>query len=132
MDPPGQRELDQNQFASVLRREINAIPGIRAVVQDLSQSGFTARRGFPIEFSIRGPDWKTLEDLSHDITQKVEESGFAVDVDTDYRIGVPELQILPDRARCADLAVSVEDVAVAVNSLIGGACILVRQRTATF
>jgi multidrug efflux pump subunit AcrB len=41
-------------------------------------------------------------------------------VDTDYRIGVPELQILPDRAACADLGVSVEDVAIAVNSLIGG------------
>lgn len=120
MVPPDQRSFDQNEFATVLRKVINSVPGIRAVVQDLSQSGFTARRGFPIEFSIRGPDWKRLESLSQDIAQEVEESGFAVDVDTDYRIGVPELQIIPDRARCADLGVSVEGVAVAVNSLIGG------------
>ncbi|MBU1920612.1 efflux RND transporter permease subunit [bacterium] len=120
MLPPHQRAFSQNEFAGILRKEINAVPGIRAVVQDLSQSGFTARRGFPIEFSIRGSDWKMLETISQDLAKEVEESGYAVDVDTDYRIGVPELQILPDRARCADLGVSVEDVAVAVNSLIGG------------
>jgi multidrug efflux pump subunit AcrB len=118
--PANQRSFTQNEFAGTLRRQINAIPGIRAVVQDMSQSGFSARRGFPIEFSIRGPNWETLETTSHDLAQQVEESGYAVDVDTDYRIGVPELQILPDRARCADLGVSVEDVAVAVNALIGG------------
>ncbi len=89
-------------------------------MQDLSQQGFTAQRGFPIEFSIRGSDWKTLEKLSGDITQKLSASGLAVDVDTDYRIGVPELRIEPDRARCSDLGISVEDVATAINALVGG------------
>jgi multidrug efflux pump len=121
--PPNERDFTQNDFAVVLRRELNSIPGIRAVVQDLSQSGFTARRGFPIEFSIRGSDWKALEKLSGTVKSQLESSGFAVDVDTDYRIGVPELRILPDRARCADLGVSVDDVAIAVNSLVGGSTI---------
>jgi len=26
-------------------------------MQDLSQQGFTAQRGFPVELSVRGPDW---------------------------------------------------------------------------
>ncbi len=118
--PPDDRELAQMEFAGGLRKELNSIPGVRAVVQDLSQQGFTAQRGFPIEFSIRGPDWKTLEELSGDVTSNLSASGFAVDVDTDYRIGVPELRITPDRAACADLGVSVEDVASSINALIGG------------
>jgi multidrug efflux pump len=96
------------------------VPGVRAVVQDLSQQGFTAQRGFPIEFSIRGPDWSTLEKLSGTVTSKLAASGMAVDVDTDYRIGVPELRIIPDRARCADLGLSVNDVATSINTLVSG------------
>lgn len=118
--PPTERKLKQAEFAGILRKELNAIPGVKAVVQDLSQQGFTAQRGFPIEFSIRGPVWDTLAELSNDVTSKLAQSGFAVDVDTDYRIGVPELRVIPDRARCADLGVSVEDVATAINTLIGG------------
>ncbi|MDD5088460.1 MAG: efflux RND transporter permease subunit [bacterium] len=118
--PSSQRKMTQVQFATTLRQKLNSIPGLRAVVQDLSQAGLTAQRGFPIEFSIRGPDWSTLESLSGEITAKLSASGYAVDVDTDYRIGVPELRILPDRARCADLGVSIEDVATSINTLIGG------------
>jgi multidrug efflux pump len=117
---PSERQETQNEFAAILRKDLNGIPGVRAVVQDLSQSGFTAQRGFPIEFSILGPDWPQLEKLSGEITQKLEASGLAIDVDTDYRIGVPELRISPDRGRCADLGISVEDVATSINTLIGG------------
>ena len=42
-------------------------PGMRAVIQDLSQSGFTAQRGFPVEFSVRGPDWDKLISLSQEM-----------------------------------------------------------------
>jgi len=118
--PPRERKVTQAQFAGILRQKLNSIPGVRAVVQDLSQAGFTAQRGFPIEFSIRGSDWKTLEQLRGEVVSKLESSGLAVDVDTDYRLGVPELRVLPDRARCSDLGVSVDDVATVINSLVGG------------
>ena len=120
MVPPTHRELTQAEFAALLRKNLNGIPGVRAVVQDLSQQGFTGQRGFPIEFSIRGSDWTTLEALSKDVTNQLSSSGYAVDVDTDYRIGVPELRITPDRARAADLGISVEDVATSINTLVGG------------
>ena len=96
--PPSERNFTQNDFAATLRKELNAIPGVKAVVQDLSQQGFTAQRGFPIEFSLRGPDWPTLEELSGVLTSKLSESGLAVDVDSDYRLGVPELRVVPDRS----------------------------------
>jgi hydrophobe/amphiphile efflux-1 (HAE1) family protein len=118
--PKTERKLSQNAFAAVIRQKLNSIPGLKAVVQDQSQQGFTAQRGFPIEFSVRGPDWTKLADISDEVTDKLAASGLAVDIDTDYRIGVPELQIVPDRARCADLGISVEDVATAINSLVGG------------
>jgi hydrophobe/amphiphile efflux-1 (HAE1) family protein len=119
--PPGQRSVSQDEFGGMLRKELNSYPGLRAVIQDLSQSGFTARRGFPIEFSVRGPEWGELVRISTDVKEKLAASGYAVDVDTDYQLGMPELRIIPDRARAADLGVAMDDVATTINALVGGA-----------
>jgi hydrophobe/amphiphile efflux-1 (HAE1) family protein len=118
--PPRDRDLSQSEFSAVLRQQLNGIPGLKAVIQDLSQSGFTAQRGFPVEFSVRGWDWDKLVEASDSIRTKLEATGLVVDLDTDYRLGMPELRILPDRARAADLGVPIEDVATTLNSLVGG------------
>jgi multidrug efflux pump len=118
--PPRDRDLSQSEFAAVLRKQLNGIPGLKAVIQDLSQSGFTAQRGFPVEFSVRGSDWDKLVVASDSVRTKLEATGLVVDLDTDYRLGMPELRILPERARAADLGVPIEDVATTLNSLVGG------------
>jgi hydrophobe/amphiphile efflux-1 (HAE1) family protein len=120
MVPPDERQKSQQDFATMIRKELNSYPGVRAVVQDLSQQGFSAQRGFPIEFSVRGPEWEKLTEISTDLREKLNTSGFATDVDTDYQVGMPELRIVPDRDRAADLGVSVEEVATTINALVGG------------
>jgi hydrophobe/amphiphile efflux-1 (HAE1) family protein len=117
--PPDQR-MPQSEVQQQVRKELNSYPGLRAVVQDLSQSGFTAQRGFPVEFSVRGSDWDKLVDASLGMREKLQASGKVVDVDSDYQLGMPELRITPDRARAADLGISVESVATTINSLVGG------------
>src|SRR5690606_12738431 len=91
------------------------------VVQDLSQQGFTAQRGFPVEFSVRGADWDKLVDQAERMREKLAASGLVVDLDTDYELGMPELRITPDRSRASDLGVAMEDVATTINTLVGGA-----------
>ncbi len=121
LNAPDQRDFTQNEFAAQLRKEFNTYPGLRAVIQDLSQQGFTAQRGFPVEFSVRGSDWETLVAVSDGVREKLAASGTVVDVDTDYQLGMPEIRILPDRARANDLGIPIEDVALALNTLVGGA-----------
>jgi hydrophobe/amphiphile efflux-1 (HAE1) family protein len=118
--PPEKRKNSQAEFAAVVRRELNAVPGMRAVIQDMSQAGFTGQRGFPVEFSVRGPDWDKLISLSQEMMTKLAASGVVVDMDTDYRLGMPELRITPNRARISDIGVSVDDVATTLNALVGG------------
>jgi len=120
MVPPEKRQLDHLEFMQLVRTELNSYPGLRAVVQDLSQQGFTARRGFPVEFSVRGSDWEQLIATTQDVMAELRESGLVVDLDTDYQLGQPELRVLPDRARAADLGVAIEDVATTLNALVGG------------
>ncbi|MEA2463778.1 MAG: hypothetical protein QOJ98_1525, partial [Acidobacteriota bacterium] len=120
MVPPNERAKSQQDFATDIRKEFNSYPGVRAVVQDLSQQGFSAQRGFPVEFSVRGSDWEKLVEISTEMREKLVASGFATDVDSVYQVGMPELRIVPDRARAADLGVSVEEVATTINALVGG------------
>ncbi|QRK06725.1 efflux RND transporter permease subunit [Archangium violaceum] len=117
--PPEQR-MPMSDFNQMVRKELNSYPGLRAVVMDLSQSGFTASRGFPVEFSVRGSDWERLIESSTEMRDKLQASGTVVDVDTDYQLGMPELRITPDRARAADLGVSMQDVGSTLNALVGG------------
>jgi len=117
---PGERKMDQAEFSAVLRRELNAVPGLRAVIQDTSQQGFTAQRGFPVEFSVRGADWNELVPLSQRLMEELTATGTVVDLDSDYRVGMPELRVTPDRAVCSDVGVSVDDVATTINALVGG------------
>jgi hydrophobe/amphiphile efflux-1 (HAE1) family protein len=118
--PLRERKLSVAELSTILRRELNAIPGIRAVIQDLSQQGLTAQRGFPVEFSVRGSDWDKLITLSQEIINRLRESGIVQDLDSDYRLGQPELRVLPDRAMASDIGVSIDEVATTLNALVGG------------
>jgi len=118
--PPKKRDLSVAELSTILRRELNSIPGIRAVIQDLSQQGLTAQRGFPVEFSVRGSNWDDLIVLSQRIMNDLRDSGIVMDLDSDYRIGQPELRITPDRAMAADVGVSIDEVATTLNALVGG------------
>jgi multidrug efflux pump len=118
--PPSQRKVSQATFSAAIRRELNSIPGLRAVIQDLSQQGFTAQRGFPVQFSVRGANWDQLVSLSQKVMSELAASGYVVDLDTDYQVGMPELRVMPDRAMAADIGVSVDDVATTLNALVGG------------
>jgi hydrophobe/amphiphile efflux-1 (HAE1) family protein len=120
MVPKNQRALSQAEFQDKLRRELRGIAGLKVMIQDPSQQSFTAQRGFPIEVSVRGPDWDTLLASSRELMGKLNRSGLVVDLDTDTDLGMPELRVIPDRARCADLGISMADVANSLNSLVGG------------
>ncbi len=111
----------QAEFMQIVRKKFNSVPGVqRAVIQDLSQSGFTAQRGFPVEFTIRGPEWSKLGSLSADVMKEMKSSGLMSDIDTDYQPGMPELQIFPDRVKAAERQVSVLPIANTINATIGG------------
>ncbi len=115
------KRMTQKDFMQIVRKGLNQVPGVeRASVQDLSQSGFTAQRGYPVEFTIRGPSWDTLGEVGKKMMEKMKESGMMTDIDTDYQLGMPELKIYPDREKAAAHGVSVLSIANTINATMGG------------
>lgn len=115
------RKLTQEDFMDVVRKEFSKIPGVsRVMIQDLSMRGFAAKRGFPIEYTIRGPLWEKLGESALLIQAEMKKSPFFTDVDVDYDVDMPEIRVYPDRQKAFDRGVSVETVANTINAAVGG------------
>jgi len=54
------------------------------------------------------------------MTKRFAASGLMTDIDTDFRDGVTEVQVAPDREKAAGSGVSVQDIADTINTAIGG------------
>jgi multidrug efflux pump subunit AcrB len=118
---PFQRPPSQQEFIGLVRKELNKIPGIeRAGVQDLSLSNFSSQRGYPVEFTVRGPDWDKLAEVAHTLMDKMTASGLMVDIDTDYQLGMPEVRVAPDRNKASARGVTVASIGNTINAMIGG------------
>jgi len=119
--PSDERAITQQQFMQEMRKELGQIPGVRVFIQDMSTFGFGAGRSYPVDLSIRGPDWAELGQVSERVRRDLLATGVVADLESDYQLGMPELRVTPDRARAADLGVSMEDLGTTISALVGGA-----------
>ncbi len=117
---PFKKRPTQTEIINYFRKELNKIPEMRIIIQDLSTGGLSARRGFPIELTILGRDWDKLAELSKAIEQKMSESDLMADVDNDYDETVSEVRVVPDRQKASERAVSIESIGQTINALIAG------------
>lgn len=119
-DPKG-RKLTQQQAMDKTRRELQELlPNSQVFIQDLSLTGFSSTRGYPIEFIVEGPDWNKLVKASQTLMKKLKETKLVEDLNTDYQDGMPELRVIPNRTKAAERGVSVSTMGAEVATLIGG------------
>ena len=120
VDPEKKHRLSQQEMMDFIRREFNRIPHVNAVIQDLSTRGFAAQRGFPVEFTVRGPDWEKLAGYAEAIQEEMKKSDLLADVDTNYQEGMPEVRVFPDRNKAFDRGVSTSAVVRTMNAALSG------------
>ncbi len=118
--PPFAKRPSQQEFMGFIREQFRKIPGTAVVtIMDPSQAGFSARRGYPIEFSVQGPDWLRLADYSKKIMAAMEKSGMVTDIDSDYQMGMPEIKVTPDRGRASARGVTITNIADTISAAVG-------------
>ncbi|MEO5969781.1 MAG: efflux RND transporter permease subunit, partial [Bdellovibrionia bacterium] len=119
-DPTLKHEISQGEFMALTRKRLNSIPGVRPVVQDLSARGFSSSRGFPIEFTIQGPNWQQLVKETNRITDDLKKTGTVTDVDMDYEGETPEIAIIPDRSAAERQGIPISSIADTISTAISG------------
>ncbi|MFN8790429.1 MAG: efflux RND transporter permease subunit [Bdellovibrionales bacterium] len=124
LDPESQKELSQQEFIQVVRNFLNeAVPESKPQVQDPSTQGFGGGggSGFPVEFTIQGPNWKQLSELAEKIMADIKTQKVMTDVNSDLLTGAPEIHIVPNRKRASERGVDVNSIGTVVNAMLGGA-----------
>jgi HAE1 family hydrophobic/amphiphilic exporter-1 len=73
-----------------------------------------------IQYFVQGPDLDKLAQYSDKLLEKMKTIPNLVDGDSTLRSGKPEVQLTIDRPHAADLGVSVQDIEMALNTLVAG------------
>jgi HAE1 family hydrophobic/amphiphilic exporter-1 len=89
-------------------------------VLDLSTQGFTATRGYPVDFAVQGPEWNKVTEFSEAIRHRLIDCDAVTDVNSDYRPGMPEVHVVPDPQKAGELGVPISRIAYAINVAFGG------------
>jgi hydrophobic/amphiphilic exporter-1 (mainly G- bacteria), HAE1 family len=115
-----QRKLSQQQLMQRTRDLLKQYPPeIRSSVE-LVNAISNGQSNADIQFFIQGPDLEKLTLYSDQLLAKMKVIPKLTDTDSTLRSGKPEVHVEIDRARAADLGVSVENIEQAINTLIAG------------
>jgi hydrophobe/amphiphile efflux-1 (HAE1) family protein len=127
LTPRESRDKTHIQIMAELRKELSAIKGVRISLRDNSARSLTSGRQDPLSFNVRGPNLEVLEKSAKDIQDQLIKDKIAVDLDTDFKRGLPELLVTPDRVAMAQKGVPIDSVARTLSTAVAG----VRQNQIT-
>jgi hydrophobic/amphiphilic exporter-1 (mainly G- bacteria), HAE1 family len=128
MVPLEERKTSQQTLMVQARQMLRKYQGARISVSggtDISGASSSGRGGGGGSFNrlnilIQGPDIEQLQQYTVQLMDKIREVPGVVDVDTNFEATQPELRITVDRARAADLGVSIDTLANNLRTLVGG------------
>jgi HAE1 family hydrophobic/amphiphilic exporter-1 len=109
----------QSDVQQDLRKALRGLPDLRISVRPFP--AFNIGGGnFDIDIAIRGPELAKLAEYTETLREKAREMGGLPDADTTLKLNTPELRVVIDRERAADLGVSPRDIGTALRLLVGG------------
>ena len=115
-----ERKRSTMEMARELQPKFNALPGVTAfpITPPSLGQGFRER---PLNFVIQTSDsYQNHNTVVRQMLEEIAKNPGIVSPDVDLRLNKPELRIEVERDKAADLGVSVEVVAKAVETLLGG------------
>ena len=132
LQPIEERSVTQNELmlrarSEILGKYLQEFPGqLRTSVQQVAAISGGGFRNADLQYVIGGPDLEKLTKYSDELMVRMKTIPDLVDVDSTLITGKPELRVVIDRPRAADLGVRVGDIAQALNTLVAG------QKVSTF
>jgi multidrug efflux pump len=115
-----QRKRTTLELAREMGPKFNALPGVSAfpITPPSLGQGFRER---PLNFVIQTSDsYENLNRITRQILDEMEKNPGFQGVDVDLRLNKPELRIEVNREKAADMGVSVQVVAKALETMLGG------------
>lgn len=116
--PIDQRDLDADEVAAMLRKDLIDIPDANIKITGMQSGGGPSEA--PIVVDVSGPDMEVLQTVAQDVLEVIKDVDGAIDVDTNYKTGKPEIKIKPDREKLALAGLTAYQLATIVRGTIEG------------
>jgi multidrug efflux pump len=116
--PWEKRTMKQQQLTQELYGKITNFPGARAFPVNPGSLGQRGT-GQPVQFVLGGPDYNTLREWRDIVMQKAQETGYFINMDSDYKESQPDIRVRIDRQRAADLGISIEEIGRTLELMFG-------------
>ena len=110
----------QQDVMAEVRRRLQRYAPMRISVRNAQSFNFGAGGRQDIDFVFRGPDLVALSGYADHLLERSQEIGGIVDGDTTLKLNKPELRVVIDRDRAADLGVDTSDIANSLRLMVGG------------
>jgi HAE1 family hydrophobic/amphiphilic exporter-1 len=109
----------QADVMSEIRRRLGRFKDLRCGVRNVTSFNIGGGN-WDIDFVLRGPDLQALATYADRLREKSKELGGIVDADITLRLNRPELRVVVDRDRAANLGVDMSNIADALRLMVGG------------
>ena len=106
-----------NEIIVDIRNRLSDLAGIRAF--PIMRQAFGRGVGKPVQFVIGGPSYEELADWRDIMLEKAKENHKLIGLDHDYQETKPQLRVVIDRERAADLGVSIAHIGRTLESMLG-------------
>ena len=113
----GDRQRSADEIATSLRRKVSELPGVRSSV--VTPTAFNWGGADPFKAVLGGPDYETLSGWSKKIMEVMAQQPGFLNVDTDYKERKPQIKVSIDRARAAELGVSLTSIGRTLETMMG-------------
>ncbi|MCY1518497.1 Efflux pump membrane transporter BepE [compost metagenome] len=119
LKPWDERERSQMELLFAVQAELDKIPGLQIFGFNLPSLPGTGE-GLPFQFVINtANDYQSLLQVAERVKKRAEQSGKFAFMDLDLAFDKPELVVDIDRAKAAQMGVSMQDLGIALASLLG-------------
>ena len=117
LKPWDEREQTTDDVVDAVSAELAKIPGVRAV--PTVRQGLVRGGGQPLQVVLGGPDYAQLVEWRDRLQARLEANPGLSSVDSNYKETRPQVRVLIDRDRAADLGVAVADIGNTLQAMLG-------------
>jgi len=118
LKPKEQRSKSQQALIKDLKKELDTIPGVRAI--PTGASVVRGQRSEKLQFNLTGSNLQEIGRISKLLQDSLGSNPNMGKVDLDVQLDLPQLNMKIDRERAATLGLNATDIATAVSLYAGG------------
>jgi multidrug efflux pump len=112
-----ERNRSMQEIMQDVNRNLAALPGYRAF--SVARRGLGGGTGKPVEFVLGGSDYDELARWRDILIERAEENNGLSNLESDYKETKPQLEVIIDKDRAADVGVSIAQIGRTLETMLG-------------